>query len=211
MPRATRLIPIAMPTGIAVTQASAKAEKTRNRLAAKCCQSGLSLACPVRYSWNCWKTACGLGRKSGLTQPMFVTRSQSANSTVTVTTLMRTLEPSPGTLNRLVFSLAFASGMHRVALVDDRQHLLADSDELGLRLDLACIAVLEVLARERHVLVGMRDAAGARAHDDQARRQEQRLLDRMRDEEDHLVRRRPGPQQDLLHLLAGEGVECAHG
>ena len=50
MPRATRLMPMAMPIGIAVTQASANAVKTRNMLAAKCCQSGLSLARPVRYS-----------------------------------------------------------------------------------------------------------------------------------------------------------------
>ena len=47
---ATRDMPIAMPIGIAVTQASANAEKTRNMLAAKWCLSGLSLAWPVRYS-----------------------------------------------------------------------------------------------------------------------------------------------------------------
>ncbi len=50
MPRHTRLMPIAMPTGMAVTQASRKAENTRNMLARKCCHSGLSLAWPVRYS-----------------------------------------------------------------------------------------------------------------------------------------------------------------
>jgi hypothetical protein len=44
MPRATRLMPIAMPTGTAVTTASQKAAATRRMLARKCCHSGLSLA-----------------------------------------------------------------------------------------------------------------------------------------------------------------------
>src|SRR5664280_520817 len=240
MPRATRLMPIAMPTGIAVMQATKKAVKTRNMLAAKCCQSGLSLAFPVRYSTNCSRTACGFGRKSGLTQPMLVTKNQSATSVTTVATLMTTLEPSPGTLNLLVFiaarsvaggtangegigtmlaAWASRSGMRGItdgrrmlgfAVVDDCEHLFAQADEFWLRFHLARIASAQKLAREGHVVVDVRDAAGARAHDDEAGRQEERFFHRVRDEEDHLVRRRPGVQQDLLHLLAREGVERAH-
>ena len=104
MPRQMRDMPIAMPTGIAVTQASRKAAKTRSMLARKWSHSGLSLAAPVRYSWNCWNTACGLGRNSGLIRPRVVTMNQPNSSTTTVTMLMARLEPSPGTLKRLVFS-----------------------------------------------------------------------------------------------------------
>src|ERR1019366_9467021 len=176
MPRATRLMPIAMPTGIAVMQATKKAVKTRNMLAAKCCQSGLSLAFPVRYSTNCSRTACGFGRKSSLTPPMSVTKNQSATS-------VTTLEPSPGTLNLLVFiaarsvaggtangegigtmlaAWASRSGMRGItdgrrmlgfAVVDDCEHLFAQADEFWLRFHLARIASAQKLAREGHVVV----------------------------------------------------------
>ena len=114
MPRATRDMPIAMPTGTAVTKASQKAAVTRSTLASRCSHSGLSLAVPVTYSWNCCHTACGLGRNSGLTQPMFVTRNHSANRVATLATLMATLEPSPGTLKALVFGAA-GSGMRHLS------------------------------------------------------------------------------------------------
>ena len=47
-------------------------------------------------------TVCGLGRNSGLIQPALVTTNQSTTSAITVITLMVTLEPSPGSLKRLV-------------------------------------------------------------------------------------------------------------
>jgi hypothetical protein len=100
--------------------------------------------------------------------------------------------------------------MGGLSFVDARQHLLAHADELGLRLHAPRVAVRQELARERHVVVHVGDAARARAHHHQPGGQEQRLLDRVRDEEDHLVRLRPGVQQDLLHLLAGECVERTH-
>ena len=121
---------------------------------------------------------------------------------------MSVLEPSPGTLKPLVFvgavrsvaggtasgdaiddrgGVASMSGMGRfchaaaccrVAVDDDRQHLLAQADELGSDFTLRVSPCAEELARERHVVVDVRDAPRARAHDDQVGREEQRLLDR---------------------------------
>jgi hypothetical protein len=129
---------------------------------------------------------------------MLVIRNHSAISVTTLTTLMAALLPSPGTLNWLVFMAAgvptagataafgtadASSDMGRLPLMDDRKHLFAHADEFGFRLHLARVAAREELARERHVGADVRDAPGAGAHHDQARGQEQRLFDRVRDED----------------------------
>ena len=47
--------------------------------------------------------------------------------------------------------------------------------------------------------------------DDEPCREEDRLLDRVCDEEAHLARAVPEVEDQILHLLAGQGVECAEG
>ena len=130
MPRATRLMPIAMPMGTAVNTASTKAAATRSRLAARCCHKGLSLAVPLTYSMNCCATACGLGRNRGLINPAAVMPHHSKNSAAMVATLMAALAPSPGVRNELVFC---ASGIGDLsgALVHVGQHLFAQGNEVG--------------------------------------------------------------------------------
>ena len=70
------------------------------------------------------------------------------SSTLTVTMLIVTLEPSPGTLNRLVFRGADGvepwamleageSGMNGFTVVNDGQYFFAHADEFGLGLHLA--------------------------------------------------------------------------
>src|SRR5688572_27903234 len=103
---------------------------------------------------------------------------------------MMMLSPSPGVRKRLVMSgtdeeaaagatgparvdaLSGMGGLRRFAVVDDGQHLFAHADEGRLGLDPARIAMREELARERHGVVDVRDAARAGAHDDQPRGQE---------------------------------------
>jgi hypothetical protein len=55
----------------------------------------------------------------------------------------------------------------------------------------------------------MRDAPRRRRHHDELGREEQRLLDAVRDEEEHLLRLPPQLQDQLLDLLARQRVECA--
>src|ERR1700722_15621265 len=60
---------------------------------------------------------------------------------------------------------------------------------------------IEVVARD--------DAAWPRGQDDQARSEEQSLFDGMRNEENLLSRTVPHVDEQLLHLLARQAVECA--
>ncbi len=53
------------------------------------------------------------------------------------------------------------------------------------------------------------DGPGSRRHHQEAARQEYRLLDAVGDEEDALARPAPDVEDQLLHLLAGQGVEGA--
>ncbi len=99
MPRAMRETPIAMPAGIAVTQASRNAANTRIRLAQKCSSSGRPpWMSPFHASAKLVMIRSGVGRNRSRIQPRWVATHHSANSAATVTTLMRVLDPSPGTL-----------------------------------------------------------------------------------------------------------------
>jgi hypothetical protein len=73
----------------------------------------------------------------------------------------------------------------------------------------ARVARRDVTSRERQ-LEGLRDAAGAGRHHDQARREEQRLLDVVRDEEHRLAGARPHVEHERLHRAARHRVERAH-
>ena len=68
MPRAIRETPIAIPIGIAVTQASRNAVKTRNIDQPKCVASGASVNCPRADSHRRVNTVSGVGRNSGGSQ-----------------------------------------------------------------------------------------------------------------------------------------------
>ena len=63
--RAMRETPIAMPIGIAVTQASRNALKTRNIDQPKCVASGASVSWPRADSHSRVNTVSGVGRNSG--------------------------------------------------------------------------------------------------------------------------------------------------
>ncbi len=67
---------------------------------------------------------------------------------------------------------------------------------------------LDVAAAEIE-LVGLLDLAGARRHDDEPRGEENRLFDRVGDEEHHLAGAMPDVEDQLLDLLAGQRVERA--
>jgi hypothetical protein len=84
---------------MAVTQASAKAAKTRNRLQFRCSDSGLPPWMSPLHAWpKLVSTFSGVGRKRSLIQPKCVATHQRTNSAITVTTLMAVADPSPGTL-----------------------------------------------------------------------------------------------------------------
>ena len=92
--------------------------------------------------------------------------------------------------------------------VDQLQHFLANADELGVGLHRARVAALDEAPAEVE-LVAVRDAARRRRHHDQLGREEQRLLDAVRDEEEHLLRLPPELEDQLLLLLARQRVERA--
>src|SRR5579872_1768680 len=85
---------------------------------------------------------------------------------------------------------------------------LAQFGEFGRGLDLARVAVARKGAHELEVEPS-HDPSGPRRHDDEARTEKQRLLDRMGDEEDLLAGARPNVDQKLLHRLARHAVERA--
>jgi len=60
-------------------------------------------------------------------------------------------------------------------------------------------------------IVGLADATGARRHDDQLGRHEQRFLDAVGDEEHHLPGLAPDLEDQLLHGLARQCVERPQG
>ena len=99
MPRAMRETPIAMPAGMAVTQASRKAANTRMRLAQKWSSSGRPpWMSPFQASAKAVTIRSGVGRKMSRIHPKWVAIHHSAKIAATVTMLMRVLGPSPGTL-----------------------------------------------------------------------------------------------------------------
>ena len=72
--------------------------------------------------------------------------------------------------------------------MNELEHFLAHGDEARVGLHLARVAAFDELAPEVEG-VAMRDAAGGGRHDDELGREEQRFLDAVRDEEEHLARR----------------------
>ena len=63
--------------------------------------------------------------------------------------------------------------------------------------------------RPKSTLVAMRDASGRGRHDDELGGEEQRFLDAVRDEEEHLLRLPPQLEDQLLDLLARQRIERA--
>src|SRR5947207_11155308 len=97
MPRAMRDTPIMIPTGIAVRQARMNAANTRYRLHQKCSASGLPpWMSPFQASAKLVMMRSGVGRKTSRIQPECVAIHHSANSEMTLTTLIAVLDPSPG-------------------------------------------------------------------------------------------------------------------
>src|SRR6185437_11867956 len=177
----------------------------------------------------------GVGRNRSLIQPICVATHHSTSSASTVTTLISVLGPSPGTLYPLMARMPSSApevgrvadaptsssttttsggttGAFGIVLTSvEREwrmfHLgrLAQRDELRIRLHLARVAAVDEPATEIH-LVAMCDAPRGRRHHDEIRREEQRFLDAVRDEEEHLARRLPQVKDEFLLLLAGERV-----
>ena len=99
MPRAMRETPIAMPIGIAVTQAAINAVKTRNIDQPKCSASGASVSWPSADSYKRAKTVSGVGRKSGGSQRKWLASHHNTTMATMVTTLIAVLAPSPRVAN----------------------------------------------------------------------------------------------------------------
>ncbi len=91
---------------------------------------------------------------------------------------------------------------------DDREDFLAHAYEFRIGLDRARVARLKKSASEVEIEF-VRDAPRARRHHHQMRRQEQRLLHAVGDEEAHLARVVPDVEYQLLDGFARERVECA--
>ena len=155
-------MPIAMPIGIAVTQASEEgAEDARNMLQPKCSAQRLAACSSPRSALDegVPNTASGDGRNSGLTQPQVRRRATTeASRATTVTMLIVGARPSPGTDVAVFSGARLAAGARRVprtarrlrrwrasawrghrvrprgrlALWMSAEHLFAHADELGL-------------------------------------------------------------------------------
>src|SRR6185295_16726020 len=92
--------------------------------------------------------------------------------------------------------------------MDELQDLLAQPDEFGVRLYRSRIPALDETPAEVDA-VAVRDPSRRRGHHDQLGREEERLLDAVRDEEEHLLRFPPQLEDQLLDLLARERIERA--
>ena len=90
----------------------------------------------------------------------------------------------------------------------DGADLVAQLGELRRGLDRPRVASRGEGFDEIEVVAGD-DAPRPRRHDDEMRAEEQRLFDRMGDEEDLLAGARPDVDEQLLHLLARHAVERA--
>src|SRR5258706_16362079 len=99
MPRAMRDTPIAMPIGIAVTQAAMKAGNTRNIDQPKCSASGASVSLPNADSYKRSNTVSGVGRNSGGSQRKWLASHHSATMATMVNTLIALADPSPSVAN----------------------------------------------------------------------------------------------------------------
>src|SRR5437660_12779147 len=95
-----RETPIAMPIGIAVTQAATKAVKTRNIDQPKCSASGASVSLPRADSYKRANTVSGVGRNSGGSQRTWLASHHIATMTNIVSTLLGVLRPPPSAANR---------------------------------------------------------------------------------------------------------------
>src|SRR5258706_3542489 len=239
-PRATRLTPIITPIGIAVRQASAKAPNTRPRLVVVCCSS-VAPAKPSVATWMNWpNTACGVGRKIGLTSPELLTTTHSSSNTATVADAITVELPCPGApkcspglaarlANRRVKkrgTACTAGAWIATAESLDMADLLVGAGGALVAVDDAEheLAHADELGARFHgarvarleeplvevELVAVGDAAGPRRHHDQVRCEEQGLLHAVGDEEEHLLRLQPHLQQQLLDGLARQRVERRH-
>ena len=106
MPRAMRDTPIAMPIGIAVTQASEKAANTRNIDQRSARPAARPSARPPPIRTKLLEHAFGRRQEQRRHPAQWVASHHSANSATTVTTLISVLEPSPGIANRDVRAVA---------------------------------------------------------------------------------------------------------
>src|SRR5437667_12883153 len=109
MPRAVGETPIAMPIGIAVTQAAMKAVKTRNIDQPKCSASGASVSLPRADSYKRANTVSGVGRNSGGSQRKWLASHHIATMANIVSTLIAVLAPSPSVANRDVLDVPMGS------------------------------------------------------------------------------------------------------
>src|SRR2546430_13273768 len=109
MPGAMRETPIAMPIGIAVTQAAINAVKTRNMDQPKCSASGASVSLPSADSYKRSNTVSGVGRKSGGSQRKWLASHHNAKMANMVSTLIAVLAPSPSVANRDVLDVPMGS------------------------------------------------------------------------------------------------------
>src|SRR5688572_29788200 len=175
-----------MPIGIAVTHASAKAAKTRNRLQPKCSASGRPpWISPFHASAKLATMRSGVGRNRSRIQPLCVATHHSTRSTMTVTAAMSVLEPSPGTLYPLTrrigadactgasVSRDVAAGsvsgafivlrsfLRRWRRMDQVQHFLAQADERGIGFHDPRIVAFDEAPPEIDA-IAMRDAARRR-------------------------------------------------
>src|SRR5881275_3656587 len=109
MPRAMRETPIAMPIGIAVTQAAINAVKTRNIDQPKCSASGASVSLPRADSYKRANTVSGVGRNSGGSQRKWLASHHNATMANIVSTLIAVLAPSPRVVNLEVLGVPMGS------------------------------------------------------------------------------------------------------
>src|SRR6266542_1859459 len=91
--------PIAIPTGMAVTQAAINAVKTRNMDQPKCSASGASVSLPRADSYKRANTVSGVGRNSGGSQRKWLASHHKATMANIVSTLIAVLAPSPRVAN----------------------------------------------------------------------------------------------------------------
>ena len=97
MPRISGLIPMDSPRGMPITQARAKAPKTRSVLTSTCSRNGVPVKPFCQMVTNLVTTAPGEGTNSGLTQPIAVTSHQTNRNPATDAMDSHIVLPCPGT------------------------------------------------------------------------------------------------------------------
>src|SRR5688500_13774200 len=115
----------------------------------------------------------------------------------------RTIRPGSFRAGRLRHKFGYLA-----AALNERQHLLAEPNEIGAGFYRPRGAALDVTAAEIEFVAAL-DPAWPGRHHDQLRRQKNRFLHAMRDEEDHLGGAVPHVENELLNLFARERVQCA--